>query len=261
MRRQSLRIRSARAVIGERCLSQGTAVIVGVGAETGLGAGLARRFAQEGLRVVVAGRTEERLREASASIRSAGGSVVVKVADASREADVIALIDEAAGENDLELVVYNAGNNVAAPALETQTKLFEDLWRQNALGGFLVGREAVRQFLPRQRGTLLFTGATASLRARPPFLAFASAKAALRAVAQGLAREFGPQGIHVAHIVIDGVIQGEYAATNFAGYVRSKGENGLLPVDAIADAYLALHRQPAGAWTHELDLRPFKEPF
>jgi NAD(P)-dependent dehydrogenase (short-subunit alcohol dehydrogenase family) len=125
----------------------------------------------------------------------------------------------------------------------------------------LVGREAVRRLVLRQRGTILFTGATASLRARPPFLAFASAKAALRAVAQGLAREFGPQGIHVAHIVIDGVIQGEYAATNFFDYVRSKGENGLLSVDAIADAYLVLHRQPVSAWTHELDLRPFKEPF
>lgn len=254
-------MRSARAVAMESCLSQGTAVVVGVGAETGLGAGLARRFAREGLRVVVVGRTAERLRAAAASICSSGGSVMVKVADASREADVIALFDEAAGENDLELVVYNVGNNFAAPALETQTKLFEDLWRQNALGGFLVGREAVRRFAPRQRGTILFTGATASLRARPPFLAFASAKAALRAVAQGLAREFGPQGIHIAHIVIDGAIQGEYAATKFADYVRSKGENGLLSVEAIAEAYLALHRQPASAWTYELDLRPFKEPF
>jgi NAD(P)-dependent dehydrogenase (short-subunit alcohol dehydrogenase family) len=248
-------------VARESCLSQGTVVVVGVGAETGLGAGLARRFAREGLRVVVAGRTRERLRATAASICSSGGSVVVKAADASREADVIALFDEAAGENDLELVVYNVGNNFAAPALETQTKLFEDLWRQNALGGFLVGREAVRQFAPRQRGTILFTGATASLRARPPFLAFASAKAALRAVAQGLAREFGPQGVHVAHIVIDGAIQGEYAATKFADYVRSKGANGLLSVEAIAEAYLVLHRQPASAWTHELDLRPFKEPF
>ncbi len=230
-------------------MSQGTALVVGVGAETGLGAGLARRFARERLRVVIAGRTEERLHAAAASIRSAGGSVVVKVADASREADVIALFDEATGENDLELVVYNVGNNFAAPALETQTRLFEDLWRQNALGGFLVGREAVRRLAPRQRGTILFTGATASLRARPPFLAFASAKAALRAVAQALAREFGPQGVHVAHIVIDGVIQGEYAAINFSDYVRSKGENGLLSVDAIADAYLALHRQLLGAWT------------
>jgi NAD(P)-dependent dehydrogenase (short-subunit alcohol dehydrogenase family) len=242
-------------------LSQGTAVVVGVGAATGLGAGLARRFAREGLRVVIAGRTEERLRAAAASIRSPGGEVVVKVANAAREADVAALFDEAAGEDDLELVVYNVGNNFAAPALETPTKLFEDLWRQNALGGFLVGREAVRRFAPRQRGTILFTGATASLRARPPFLAFASAKTALRAVAQGLAREFGPQGIHVAHIIIDGAIQGEYAATKFADYVRSKGENGLLSVEAIAEAYLALHRQPPSAWTLVLDLRPFKEPF
>ena len=242
-------------------MSQGTALVVGVGAETGLGAGLARRFAREGLRVVVAGRTGERLRAAAASIRSAGGVVVIKETDASREADVIALIDEAAGENDLELVVYNVGNNFAAPALETQTKLFEDLWRQNALGGFLVGREAVRHFLPRQRGTLLFTGATASLRARPPFIAFAAAKAALRAVAQGLAREFGPQEIHVAHIVIDGVIEGEYAATKFPDYVRTKGEKGMLAVQAITDAYWALHQQAVSAWTHELDLRPFKEAF
>jgi NAD(P)-dependent dehydrogenase (short-subunit alcohol dehydrogenase family) len=242
-------------------LSQGTALVVGVGAESGLGAGLARRFAREGLRVVIAGRTGERLQAAASGIRSAGGSIVIKAADATSETDVAALLDTADDENDLELVAYNVGNNFAAPALETETRLFEDLWRQNALGGFLVGREAIRRFLPRQKGTLLFTGATASLRARPPFLAFASAKAALRAVAQGLAREFGPQGVHVAHIIIDGVIQGEYAATKFPDYVRSKGENGVLAVNAIADAYWVLHRQLASAWTHELDLRPFKEPF
>lgn len=242
-------------------MSQGTALVVGVGAESGLGAGLARRFAREGLRVVIAGRTAERLQATASGIRSAGGSIVIKAADATSEIDVAALLDTADDENDLELVAYNVGNNFAAPALETETRLFEDLWRQNALGGFLVGREAILRFLPRQKGTLLFTGATASLRARPPFLAFASAKAALRAVAQGLAREFGPQGVHVAHIIIDGVIQGEYAATKFPDYVRSKGENGVLAVNAIADAYWVLHRQSASAWTHELDLRPFKEPF
>ena len=242
-------------------MSQGTAVIVGVGAETGLGAGLARRFAREGLRVVIAGRTQERLQAVADGIRAAGGKAVVKLADASSEADVAALFEEADRENDLELAVYNAGNNIPAPALETDAKLVEALWRQNALGGFLAGREAIRRFLPRQRGTLLFTGATASLRARPPFLAFASAKAALRAVAQGLAREFGPRGIDVGHIIIDGVIEGEYAAAKFPDFVRAKGENGLLAVDAIADAYWALHRQRPSAWTHELDLRPFKEPF
>jgi short-subunit dehydrogenase len=242
-------------------VSCGTAVVVGVGAETGLGAGLARRLAQERFRVIIAGRTKQRLEAIAASLHAVGGRVDVKVIDASHEPDVVALFDGACEANDLELVIYNVGSNFAASALETQAGLFEELWRQNALGGFLVGREAVRRLAPSNRGTILFTGATASVRARPPFLAFAAAKAALRAVAQGLAREFGPQGVHVAHIVVDGVVQGEYAATNFPDYVRSKGENGLLNVDTIADTYLALHRQPATAWTHELDLRPFKEPF
>ncbi|MDQ6702467.1 MAG: SDR family NAD(P)-dependent oxidoreductase [Pseudomonadota bacterium] len=242
-------------------MSKGTAVVVGVGAETGLGAALARRFAREGLRVVIVGRTEKRLRATAAGIHEAGGTVLTKVTDATHEKDVVALFDKAAAESDLELVVYNAGNNVAASALETTSELFERLWRQNAFGGFLVGREAARRLASRQKGTILFTGATASLRARPPFIAFGCAKAALRAVAQGLAREFAPQGVHVAHVVIDGAIQGEYAAAEFPDYVRSKGEDGLLAVDAIADTYWALHRQARTAWTHELDLRPFKEPF
>jgi len=242
-------------------VSKGTAVVVGAGAETGLGAALARRFAREGLRVVIAGRTGERLRATAAGIHEAGGIVLTKVTDATREKDVVALFDEAAAESDLELVVYNVGNNVAVSALETTSELFERLWRQNAFGGFLVGREAARRLASRQKGTILFTGATASLRARPPFIAFGCAKAALRAVAQGLAREFAPQGVHVAHVVIDGAIQGKYAAAEFPDYVRSKGEDGLLAVDAIADTYWALHRQARSAWTHELDLRPFKEPF
>jgi NAD(P)-dependent dehydrogenase (short-subunit alcohol dehydrogenase family) len=248
-------------MVKEGSASKGTAVVAGVGAETGLGAALARRFAREGLRVVIAGRTEKRLRAVAEGIENAGGTALTKVTDATRETDVVALFDVADAKADLELAVYNVGANVPAPALETTPELFERLWRQNAFGGFLIGREAVRRLAPRQKGSILFTGATASLRARPPFLAFAAAKAALRAVAQGLAREFGPQGVHVAHIIIDGAIQGEYAATNFPDYVRSKGEDGLLAVDAIADAYWALHCQARSAWTHELDLRPFKEAF
>jgi NAD(P)-dependent dehydrogenase (short-subunit alcohol dehydrogenase family) len=213
------------------------------------------------LRVVIAGRTEKRLRATAADIHEAGERVLTKVTGATREKDVVALFDKAAAESDLGLVVYNVGNNVAASALETSAELFERLWRQNAFGGFLVGREAARRLASRQKGTILFTGATASLRARPPFIAFGCAKAALRAVAQGLAREFALQGVHVAHVVIDGAIQGEYAAAEFPDYVRSKGEHGLLAVDAIADTYWALHRQARSAWTHELDLRPFKEPF
>jgi len=241
--------------------NRGVALVIGVGAESGLGAALARRFAREGLRVVVAGRTPERLRIVAEQIAATGGAVAIKVADATSEADVGALFDEADRDGDLALVAYNVGNNIAASAQDTTPELFERLWRQNALGGFVVGREAARRFSQRGRGTILFTGATASLRARPPFLAFAAAKAALRAVAQGLAREFGSKGVHVAHIVVDGVIAGEYAATNFADYARSKGADGVLAVDDIADAYWALHCQKRSAWTHEMDLRPFKEPF
>ena len=241
--------------------NKGVAIVVGVGAESGLGAALARRFAREGLRVMIASRTPERLRVVAEQIHATGGVVAIKATDATSEADVAALFDEADRDGDLKLVAYNVGNNVAASAQDTTPELFERLWRQNAFGGFVVGREAAQRFSKRGRGTILFTGATASLRARPPFLAFAAAKAALRAVAQGLAREFGSKGVHVAHIVIDGVIAGEYAATNFAEYARSKGADGVLAVDDVADAYWALHCQKRSAWTHEMDLRPFKEPF
>ncbi|PWB89013.1 glucose 1-dehydrogenase [Methylocystis sp. MitZ-2018] len=242
-------------------VNKGVAIVVGVGAESGLGAALARRFAREGLRVTIAGRTLERLRVIAEQIAATGGAVAIKAADATSEADVAALFDEADRDGDLKLVAYNVGNNVAASAQDTTPELFERLWRQNAFGGFVVGREAALRLSERGQGTILFTGATASLRARPPFLAFAAAKAALRAVAQGLAREFGSKGVHVAHIVVDGVIAGEYAAMTFAEYARSKGADGVLAVDDIADAYWALHCQKRSAWTHEMDLRPFKEPF
>jgi len=242
-------------------VAKGTALVVGVGSEAGLGAALARRFATEGFRVVIAGRTAARLDAIVAALRDAGGIAEAKVADTSREADVVALLDLAAAQGDLDAVAYNVGNNAMAPALETMAAVFEDMWRQNALGGFLVGREAVRRMLPKGQGTILFTGATASLRARPPFTAFAAAKAALRAVAQGLAREFGPQGIHVAHVIVDGVIDGAFARESFPDFVRAKGTDGLLDPDAIAESFLALHAQPRSAWTHELDLRPFKEAF
>ena len=242
-------------------MAAGSALVIGVGAEAGLGAQLAHRFAQEGFRVLVAGRTEARLKSVAKAIGEAGGLAEPIAADATREKDVIALFDKAVTRGDLELVVYNVGNNAAVPLLDLSAGDFETFWRQNAFGGFLVGREAVRRMLAKGEGTVLFTGATASLRARPPFTGFASAKAALRAVAQGLAREFGPQGIHVAHVVIDGVIDGAYARERFPDFVRAKGEDGLIDPGAIADVFLSLHRQPRSAWTHELDLRPFNETF
>lgn len=239
-----------------------SAVVVGVGAKRGLGAALARRFACEGLWVCLAGRTEWKLKAVAQEIRAAGGEAEIFIADATVEQNVADLFDTVASTGfPLELVAYNVGNNVKAALLETSVELFRSLWEQNCLGGFLVGREAAKHMLPRKRGTLIFTGATASLRARPPFTGFAAAKAGLRALAQGMAREWGPKGIHVIHAIVDGVIDGERAAKHFPDLVRQKGEGGLLQPDAIADTYWALHCQHQSAWTHEIDLRPFKEPF
>lgn len=237
------------------------ALVFGVGPERGLGAALARRFAREGLRVVLAGRTPARLELVADSIRQAGGKAHVRVADATWPEEVAEAFDFAATKGALELVVCNVGANHAGSLLDASPELFESLWRQNAFGGFLVGAEAASRLVASGAGTILFTGATASLRARPPFAAFAAAKAALRAVAQGLARECGPRGVHVAHVVIDGVIDGEYAAEAFPEYFAARGAEGRLDPDAIADAYWAIHRQSPSAWTHEIDLRPFGEPF
>ncbi len=142
-----------------------------------------------------------------------------------------------------------------------EAAFFEDTWRVGCFGGFLVGREAARRFAPRERGTILFTGATASVKARPPFTAFASAKAGLRALAQAMAREFGPRGIHVAHVIIDGGIAGEKIKVGAAAFAEAMGEDGLVSLEGLAGAYWYLYSQPRTAWTQELDLRTFKEPF
>jgi NAD(P)-dependent dehydrogenase (short-subunit alcohol dehydrogenase family) len=238
------------------------ALVLGVGPELGLGAALARRFAAEGLHVFIAGRSASKLAAVAAGIHEAGGEATPIVADATSEIDSIHLfktIDQSHSE--LEIAAYNVDSNIPAPLLETDAALFTLLWQQNALGAFLFGKEAITHLLPRQRGTLIFTGATASLRAKPPFTAFAAAKAGVRALAQGMAREFGPQGIHVIHAIIDGVIDGDRARTQFPQFVSAKGQDGLLQPDAIADTYWQLHKQHPSAWTHEIDLRPFKEIF
>ncbi|MGZ5050285.1 MAG: SDR family NAD(P)-dependent oxidoreductase [Methylobacter sp.] len=241
---------------------QCSAVVIGVGPERGLGASLANLFAEKGLHVFIAGRTEYKLQKVADTIRQRGGSVSVVLADATIERDVSNLFRMAAQENyRVDIAAYNVDSNIPAPLLETDTKTYYELWKQNCLGAFFFGKEAVNAMQPNRKGTLFFTGATASLRARPPFTAFASAKAGLRALAQGMAREFGPQGIHVVHAVIDGVIDGDRARMQFQDYVNSKDEDGLLQPDAIAETYWAIHRQHPSAWTHELDLRPFKEPF
>jgi len=241
---------------------QGTAIVVGVGSQHGLGAALARRFAAEGQRVIVSGRTKEKIAEVVGAIVDSGGKAETFVADATSESGVISLFDFAeASEHTIDLVVFNVGNNVRHDFRTMPAELFEQTWRVATLGGFLVGREAARRLAPSGKGTIIFTGATASLRGKPPFTAFASAKAGLRSLAQSMAREFGPQGIHVAHVVIDGGIDGEKLNTVAPQLRIERGADGLLNIDAIAEAYWYLHRQHRSAWTHELDLRPFKERF
>ena len=190
---------------------QGTAIVVGVGSEQGLGAALSRRFAREGYKVIVSGRTEAKLARVVRGIVNDGGKAEAVIADATIEAEVVALFDRAerGGADGLDLVVFNAGNNAPHDFRTMPAQFFEQTWRVATLGGFLVGREAARRLAPRGRGTVIFTGATASLRGRAPFTAFASAKAGLRSLAQSMAREFGPLGIHVGHVVIDGGIDGE----------------------------------------------------
>jgi NAD(P)-dependent dehydrogenase (short-subunit alcohol dehydrogenase family) len=241
---------------------QRTAIVVGVGSEQGLGAALARRFAAEGHRVIVSGRTEAKVAKVARAIVDRGGKAEAFTADAAIESDVVALFDFAqASSHAVDLVVFNAGNNVRHDFRTMPADLFEQTWRVATFGGFLVGREAARRLAPAGKGSIIFTGATASLRGKPPFTAFASAKAALRSLAQSMAREFGPLGIHVAHVVIDGGIDGEKLNSAVPQLKEQRGADGLLNIDAIADAYWHLHTQHPSAWTHELDLRPFKEAF
>ena len=243
-------------------MSERAAIVVGVGAQSGLGARLCTRFGREGLHVLVGGRTAERIEGVAAAIRNSGGAATAVVTDTTREADVLRIFEcgDAIAPGALEVAIFNAGNNAMVNFVEMEAAFFEDTWRVACFGGFLVGREAARRMTQQARGTVLFTGASASLRGKPPFAAFASAKAGLRAIAQSMAREFGPRGVHVAHVVIDGGIAGE-RLQRFAEFVRAKGEDGMLDLDAIADTYWMLHQQHRTAWTHELDLRPFKEQF
>jgi NAD(P)-dependent dehydrogenase (short-subunit alcohol dehydrogenase family) len=246
-------------------VSAPTSVVVGVGAERGVGAALSRRFAAEGYHVLVAGRTPEKIAQVARTIRATGGSAEPVTVDTTREDDVVRLFDRAMapadGRDPADLVVFNAGNNQRIDFRELSAEQFEQFWRIGCFGGFLVGREAVRRLAPLGRGTIIFTGASASLRGKPGFAHFAAAKAGLRMLAQSMAREYGPLGIHVAHVVIDGGVKGDRLLSRAPTLIEKRGEDGLLGIDAIAETYWNIHCQQRSAWTQEVDLRPFKESF
>lgn len=239
------------------------AIVVGVGPEAGLGGALCTRLARQGLHVFVAGRTPEKVEKLALSIRNAGGRATAVPGDTTNEHDVVALFDRAEkeGEGPLDLVIYNAGNAAMGELHDMDAGFFEQVWRVGCFGGFLVGREAVRRMLPRSRGTVIFTGATASLRGKPTTTAFAAAKAGLRSLAQSMARAYGPKGIHVAHVIVDGGIAGDKIIQGIPQFAQAMGEDGLVSLDGLADAYWYLHNQHRAAWTHEMDLRTFKESF
>ena len=235
-----------------------------IGAGDGVGGAIAKAFAAEGLTVCVTRRARniDQLEALAEDIRKAGGKAHAFGVDARDEAEMVALFDKVEAQvGPLEVVVFNIGANVRFGIVETTSRVFQKVWEMACFSGFLTGREAARMMSPRGRGTILFTGATASMRGGKMYSAFASAKAGLRSVAQTAARELGPVGIHVAHIVVDGAIDGVFTRTNNspeAVAAKLAGDEILKPED-IAANYVWLHNQKRSAWTHELDLRPWKE--
>ena len=238
---------------------KGSVIIIGAG--PGLGSSLARKFAKEDHHVFVVRRERhsEELNSLCDEIKEFGGSATAIPSDAREEEQVISLFSEVAKSGPIDCVVFNIGANVFFSIEETTSRVFRKIWEMGTFAGFLVGREAAKHM--KDKGTIIFTGATASMRGGSGFAAFSSAKFGLRAVAQSLARELGPKGIHVAHTVIDGAIDHPWIKENFPDIYKLKEVDGILNPDDIAEAYYNLHLQEKTAWTHELDLRPYMEKF
>jgi NAD(P)-dependent dehydrogenase (short-subunit alcohol dehydrogenase family) len=239
-----------------------TALIIGCGDDTG--AAIARAFAREGLHVCLSRRPRhtEKLETLAKDIRANGGQASAYPVDARDEEALTALFENIETNiGPLEVVVFNIGANVRFPITETTSRVFRKVWEMASFAGFLTGREAAKVMLPRGRGTIIFTGATASLRGASGFSAFASAKFALRALAQSMARELGPKNIHVAHVVIDGAIDTNFIRDMLPDVDAKRAQDAILNPDHVAANYVMLHKQPRTAWTHELDLRPWSEKF
>jgi len=240
------------------------ALVVGAGDATG--GAIARRFAREGMVACVTRRSADKLEPLLTQIRSDGGVAHGFASDARKEDDVVALIEQIELRiGDIAVLVFNIGANAPSSILQETARRYTRIWEMACLGGFLNGREVAKRMVARagagHKGTIVFTGATASMRGSANFAAFAGAKHALRALAQSMARELGPMGVHVAHVVIDGAIDTAFIRDNFPERYQLKDQGGILNPDHIADQYWMLHQQPRDAWTHELDLRPWIENF
>lgn len=239
-------------------MSQKSVIIVGAG--DAIGSAITRKFARRGLAVCALRRNGEKLEPLIGELREQGHDAHGFSFDARKEEQVIerfAAIEKDIGE--IEVVVFNIGANVPMGILDTDSRKFFKIWEMACFAGFLAGREAARYMTTRGRGTIIFTGATASMRGAAGFAAFASAKHGLRALAQSMARELGPQNIHVAHVVIDAAVDTQWIMDNFAGAAELKKKDGIVIPDDLADNYVMLYDQPRNAWTFELDLRPWIE--
>jgi len=242
----------------QRGEQRNAALIVGAGDATG--AAIARRFAREGYVACLARRSADKLQPLVDAIRADGGEARGFASDARKEDQVAELIETIESEvGPIEVFVFNIGANVPCGILDETPRKFFKIWEMACFAGFLTSQAAARRMASRQRGTILFTGATAALRGAANFGAFAMAKHGLRALAQSMARELGPMNIHVAHVVIDGAIDTAFIRDNFPARYAEKDQDGILAPDHIADAYWYLHTQPRDAWTFELDLRPWIE--
>jgi NAD(P)-dependent dehydrogenase (short-subunit alcohol dehydrogenase family) len=239
-----------------------TAVVVGAGDY--IGAAIAKKFAAEGYTVFAGRRTADKLASLKAEIEAAGGRCVTRGLDARKEEEVAAFMAEADAHAPLEVAIFNVGANVNFPILETTERVFRKVWEMACYAGFLAGREAARHMVPRGQGSIFFTGATASLRGGKGYAAFASAKFGLRAVAQSMARELGPQNIHVAHLIIDAGVDTAFVRERIKAARGAEALDRLAPDQlmnpaSIAETYWQLHNQARDAWTHELDIRPYGE--
>ncbi|MFJ3051992.1 MULTISPECIES: SDR family oxidoreductase [Pseudomonas] len=235
-------------------------VVLVIGAGDATGGAIARRFAREGYVACVTRRSADKLQPLVDSIRAEGGEAHGFASDARKEEAVIELVETIERDiGPIEAFVFNIGANVPCSILEETARKYFKIWEMACFSGFLTGREVAKRMVKRQRGTILFTGATAGLRGASGFAAFAGAKHGIRALAQSMARELGPMGLHVGHVVVDGAIDTEFIRENFPQKYAQKDQDGILDPEHIADSYWYLHSQPRDAWTFELDLRPWIE--